>query len=135
MADYASFVEYGLCVDELFGDVAECVGIPRPLFRDRSNPMEHFTDSKFLARFRFTKSSVKKLLECLPLEESCNNRCHPIPPVIQLLITLRFYGAGTFQVVAGDLVNVSQPTVSRVIERVAADRHALVPRRREVPQL
>ncbi|CAN7989763.1 unnamed protein product, partial [Ixodes pacificus] len=33
--------------------------------------------------------------------------------------TLRFYGAGTFQVVTGDLVNMSQPTVCRVIERVS----------------
>lgn len=81
--------------------------------------MQHFTDSEFLARYRFTKSSVKKLLECLPFEESCSNRGHPLPPVMQLLITLRFYGAGTFQVVMGDLVNVSQPTVSRVIERVS----------------
>ncbi|KAH7940031.1 hypothetical protein HPB52_020454 [Rhipicephalus sanguineus] len=119
MADYASFVQYVLRVDELFSDVEDCVGIPRPLLRDRSNPMEDFTDSEFLARFRFTKSSVKKLLECLPLEESCSDRGHPLPPMIQLLIALRFYGAGTFQVVAGDLVHVSQPTVSRVIERVS----------------
>ncbi|KAH7968800.1 hypothetical protein HPB52_011308 [Rhipicephalus sanguineus] len=119
MADYASFVQYVLRVDELFSDVEGCVGIPRPLLRDRSNPMEDFTDSEFLARFRFTKSSVIKLLECLPLEESCSDRGHPLPPMIQLLIALRFYGAGTFQVVAGDLVHVSQPTVSRVIERVS----------------
>ncbi|KAH7964579.1 hypothetical protein HPB51_027187 [Rhipicephalus microplus] len=119
MADYASFVDYVLRVDELFGDVDDCVSIPRQQLRDRLNPMEHFTDSEFLARYRFTKSSVKKLLECLPFEESCSNRGHPLPPVMQLLITLRFYGAGTFQVVMGDLVNVSQPTVSRVIERVS----------------
>ncbi|KAH7933523.1 hypothetical protein HPB49_013365 [Dermacentor silvarum] len=31
------------------------------------------------------------------------------------LIALRFYGAGIFQVVTGDLVNVSQATVSRII--------------------
>ncbi|KAH8021995.1 hypothetical protein HPB51_020605 [Rhipicephalus microplus] len=119
MADYASFVDYVLRVDELFGDVEDCVSIPRQQLRDRLNPMEHFTDSEFLARYRFTKSSVKKLLEGLPFQESCSNRGHPLPPVMQLLITLRFYGAGTFQVVMGDLVTVSQPTVSRVIERVS----------------
>ncbi|XP_075743049.1 uncharacterized protein LOC119169700 [Rhipicephalus microplus] len=119
MADHASFVDYVPRVDELFGDVEDCVSIPRQQLRDRLNPMEHFTDSEFLARYRFTKSSVKKLLECLPFEESCSNCGHPLPPVMQLLITLRFYGAGTFQVVMSDLVNVSQPTVSRVIERVS----------------
>ncbi|KAH7957924.1 hypothetical protein HPB51_028089 [Rhipicephalus microplus] len=119
MADYASFVDYVLRVDELFGDVEDCVSIPRQQLRDRLNPMKHFTDSEFLARYRFTKSSLKELIECLPFEESCSNPGHPLPPVMQLLITLRFYGAGTFQVVMGDLVNVSQPTVSRVIERVS----------------
>lgn len=71
--------------------------------------MEHFTDSEFLAHYRFMKCSVKKLLD----------RGHPIPPIMQLLIVLHFYRAGTFQVVAGDLVNVSQPTVSSIIERVS----------------
>ncbi|KAH7984734.1 hypothetical protein HPB52_023692 [Rhipicephalus sanguineus] len=79
MADYGSFVEYVLRIDGLFGNVEECVGIPRPLFGERLNPMEHFTDSEFFARFRFTKSSVKKLLQCLRLEESCSNRGHPLP--------------------------------------------------------
>ncbi|XP_075742733.1 putative nuclease HARBI1 [Rhipicephalus microplus] len=119
MADYASFVDYDFCVDDLFGDVEDCVSIPRQQLRDWLNPMEHFTDSEFLARYRFTKSSVKKLLECLPFEKSCRNRGHPLLPVMQLVITLRFYEAGTFQVVMGDLVNASQPTVSRVIERVS----------------
>ncbi|KAH7985598.1 hypothetical protein HPB49_026350 [Dermacentor silvarum] len=33
-----------------------------------------------------------------------NERGHPVPPLLQLLIALRFYGAGTFQVVSGDIV-------------------------------
>ncbi|KAH8027832.1 hypothetical protein HPB51_010478 [Rhipicephalus microplus] len=81
--------------------------------------MQHFTDSEFLARYRFTKSSVKKLLERLTFEESCSMCGHPLPPELQLLITLRFHAAGTFQVLMGDFVNVSQLTVSHVIERVA----------------
>ncbi|KAH8034286.1 hypothetical protein HPB51_022736 [Rhipicephalus microplus] len=119
MADYASFVDYVLRVDELFGVVEDCVSIPRQHLRDRLNPMEHFTDSEILARYRFTKSSVKKLLVCLPFEESCSKRGHPLPHLMQLLNTLCFYGAGTFQVGMGDLVNVSKPTVSRVMEHVS----------------
>ncbi|KAH7940702.1 hypothetical protein HPB49_003739 [Dermacentor silvarum] len=122
MADHASFVEYVLRVDELFGGVMDdndIADVPRQRLRDRLNPMEHFNNSEFLARYRFTKCTVKKLLDYLPLEENASNRGHPLPPMLQLLIALRFYGAGTFQVVTGDLVNVSQPTVSRVIERVS----------------
>ncbi|KAG0419446.1 hypothetical protein HPB47_004104 [Ixodes persulcatus] len=37
----------------------------------------------------------------------------------QLLIELRFYAAGTFQVATGDVVNVSQPRVCWVVERMS----------------
>ncbi|XP_070377009.1 putative nuclease HARBI1, partial [Dermacentor albipictus] len=87
--------------------------------RDRLNPMELYNDDEFLCRFRFSKSAVQQLLAMLPLRERTDGRGFPVPPLLQLLITLRFYGAGTFQIVTGDLVNVSQPTVSRVIERVS----------------
>ncbi|CAN8019145.1 unnamed protein product, partial [Ixodes persulcatus] len=81
--------------------------------------MELFSDREFLARYRFSKATVASLLEMLPLEASASNRGLPVPPMLQLLIALRFYGAGTFQVVTGDLVNVSQPTVCRVVRRVS----------------
>lgn len=54
----------------------------------------------------------------LPLEASHDNRGLPIRPMLQLLLSLGFYGAGTFQVVAGDLIKVSQPTVCRVVRKV-----------------
>lgn len=38
---------------------------------------------------------------------------------MQLLVALRLYGAGTLQVVTGDLVNASQPTVCRVVNRIS----------------
>ncbi|XP_070379365.1 putative nuclease HARBI1 [Dermacentor albipictus] len=86
--------------------------------RDRQNPMEVFNDQKFLARYRFSKAAVLELLSMLPLHQNTDERGCAVPPLLQLLVTLRFYGAGTFQVVSGDLVNVSQPTVSRVVTRV-----------------
>nr|XP_050022704.1 putative nuclease HARBI1 [Dermacentor andersoni] len=122
MADYASFVDYVLRVDELFGGVMDDTDIakaPRQRLRHRLNPMEHFTNSEFLARCRFTKCTVKKLLDCLPLEQNFSNRGHHLPPMPQVLLALRLYAADTFQVVTGDLVNVLQPTESRVVERVS----------------
>ncbi|XP_037502340.1 putative nuclease HARBI1 [Rhipicephalus sanguineus] len=70
----------------------------------------------------------------LPLHPKDNERGHPVPPLLQLLIALRFYGAGTFQVVTGDLVNVSQASVSRInarISRMIAD--ALFPQLVRLP--
>ncbi|XP_064489103.1 putative nuclease HARBI1 [Ornithodoros turicata] len=80
--------------------------------------MEAYNDAQFLVRYRFTKQTVRELLAMVPLHASSDNRGLPLPPMLQLLITLRFYGSGTFQVVAGDLVNVSQPTVFRTVDAV-----------------
>lgn len=53
------------------------------------------------------------------LATASQRRGLPVPPMLQLLIALQFFGAGTFWVVTGDLVNVSQPTVlCRVTNRV-----------------
>ncbi|KAG0445488.1 hypothetical protein HPB47_014647 [Ixodes persulcatus] len=98
---------------------AQIMNMPRRRLRVRLNPLEVFNDREFLARYRFTKATVASLLESLSLEECASNRGLPVPPMLQLLIALRFYGAGTFQVVTGDLVAVSQPTVCRVVERVS----------------
>lgn len=43
----------------------------------------------------------------------------PIPPILQLLICLRFYATGNYQVVSGDLRGFSQPTISVTIKRVS----------------
>ncbi|KAG0422548.1 hypothetical protein HPB47_001635 [Ixodes persulcatus] len=122
MAADASFVDFVLRTDEHLhedqGGGQPALRVARRRFRDRLNPMELFSDREFLARYRFSKATVASLLEMLPLEASASNRGLPVPPMLQLLIALRFYGAGTFQVVTGDLVNVSQPTVCRVVRRV-----------------
>ncbi|KAG0414747.1 hypothetical protein HPB47_008076 [Ixodes persulcatus] len=101
--------------DLIFGNVYALPRVPRPSVRDRENPMERYNDGQFLARYRFTKETVRELLAMLPLQASADNRGLPLPPMLQLLVTLRFYGAGTFQIVTGDLVNVSQPTVCRTV--------------------
>lgn len=119
-ASFAEFIDFVLRMDDFLYD-RENHGqpVPRRRLMDRLNPLEVFNDRQFLVRYRFTKATVACLLESLPLEASASNRGLPVPPMLQLLIALRFYGAGTFQVVTGDLVNVSQPTVCRVVARVS----------------
>ncbi|KAG0434988.1 hypothetical protein HPB47_018746, partial [Ixodes persulcatus] len=75
------------------------------------NPMEPYNDVQFLAWYRFTKGTVREQLGMLPVQTSTDCRGLRLTPMLQLLVTLRFYGAGTFQVVTGDLVNVSQPAL------------------------
>ncbi|KAG0438434.1 hypothetical protein HPB47_017016 [Ixodes persulcatus] len=87
--------------DIVFGDAFPLPRVPRPSMRDRENPMERYNDGQFLARYRFTKGTVRELLGMLPLQTSTDCRGLPLTPMLQLLVTLRFYGAGTFQVVTG----------------------------------
>ncbi|KAL1488994.1 hypothetical protein ABEB36_014773 [Hypothenemus hampei] len=48
-----------------------------------------------------------------------SNRGLPLLPIHQLLVTLRYYATGNFQLVSGDLLGISQPTISRIIKRVS----------------
>ncbi|KAG0424473.1 hypothetical protein HPB47_028313 [Ixodes persulcatus] len=103
-ASFADFVDFVLRVDELLYDGRDDnqpVDVPRRRCRDRLNPLEHFNDREFLMRYRFRKTTVVSLLESLPLE--AGDRGLPLSPMLQLLIALRFYGAGTFQLATGDL--------------------------------
>ncbi|KAH7958936.1 hypothetical protein HPB49_006675 [Dermacentor silvarum] len=118
--NFAEFVNYLDRHEEILSGAAfSYASLPRRVPRDRLNPMEVYDEYEFLCRFRFSKSAVQQLLAMPHLRDNTDGRGLPVPPLLQLLITLRFYGAGTFQIVTGDLVNVSQPTVSRVIERVS----------------
>lgn len=117
LADFADFADR---VEAVSQDEAYRYAPPlRPVLRDRQNPIEECNDREFLLRYRFSKQAVIRLLEMLPLHPRDSERGHPVPPLLQLLIALRFYGAGTFQVVTGDLVNVSQASVSRINERMS----------------
>ncbi|KAH7932717.1 hypothetical protein HPB49_001692 [Dermacentor silvarum] len=104
--------------DIVFGAVYALPRVPRRLLRDRENPMELYNNQQFLLRDRCSKETARELLLLLPLEVSENNRGLPLSPMLQLLLALRFYGAGAFQIVTGDLINVSQPTVCRAMGEV-----------------
>ncbi|KAH7948444.1 hypothetical protein HPB52_022708 [Rhipicephalus sanguineus] len=93
-------------MDVAFSKVHCLPKIPRPALRDRGNPMELYDEEQLHARYRFTKNAVRQLLAMLPLQESGDNRGQPVPPMLHLLMALRFHGAGTFQTVTGDLVGI-----------------------------
>ncbi|KAH6923088.1 hypothetical protein HPB50_021418 [Hyalomma asiaticum] len=78
------------------------------------NPIKAYNNAEFLPRYRFSKRALLRLLKMLPLGPKANERSNPVPPSLHLLIALRFYGTGTFQVITGDFDNVSQATLSRI---------------------
>lgn len=50
--------------------------------------------------------------------KSLTNKGRPIPPKIQILVTLRYLGSASLQSTVGDAHNLSQPTVSLCVNRV-----------------
>lgn len=76
------------------------IRVPKRYIRDAENPFDLYNEWEFKRRFRFTKDSV--MFGILPLIEEglakVNNRGLPIPPIIQLLVCLRFYSSASFQV-------------------------------------
>ncbi|KAH9378097.1 hypothetical protein HPB48_006659 [Haemaphysalis longicornis] len=104
--------------DSVFGRIYELPKIPCPFIHDHLNPMELYDDVQFLSQYRFTNSTVRELLRMLPLAENADKRWPPLTPMVQLLVALRFYAHGYFQVVTGNLITVSQPTVSGTVNKV-----------------
>ncbi|XP_070386061.1 putative nuclease HARBI1 [Dermacentor albipictus] len=111
-----NFVEFALrATDFVYGEVYRYPSPSARNLRDRLNPLELYSDDEFRSRYRFSKQSIVLLLKELRLNRNHDKRGEPLPPVLKLLITLRFYSTGAMQTVVGDLVNVSQPSVSRSI--------------------
>ncbi|XP_023209585.1 putative nuclease HARBI1 [Centruroides sculpturatus] len=95
--------------------------IPRRLVCDRSNPIEKLDDQLFIERYRLSKRTVilvcDEIKHLLPSYNTRRN--HPISPLLQLLITLRFYATGNFYHEVGDLTSTSKSSVCRIIKTVS----------------
>ncbi|XP_067272573.1 putative nuclease HARBI1 [Pseudorasbora parva] len=103
-----------------FIDPVEDVNVPRRIFRDRENPLDHLSDEKLLREYRFDRRGIYEIANKLEGDlDHVTQRNHSLPSVLQLLIALRFFATGSFQSVVGDVFHVHKSSVSRVIHRVA----------------
>ena len=81
---------------------------------------ERYDEEHFRNRYRLTKDGFRDLLGIIgPDISAYNGRGNPIHADVQLLLTLRFYATGTFQLACGDLCEFSQPSASRIIKRIS----------------
>ncbi|KAH6933474.1 hypothetical protein HPB50_015422 [Hyalomma asiaticum] len=61
--------------------------------------MELYNEEDFAFRFRFTKASVIAIMSELQLKKNTDRRGTPLPPLLKVLIKLRFYATGAMQTV------------------------------------
>ena len=90
--------------------------VPR-VIRDRSNPFELYDDIGFIYRYRLDKNSVLWLLNHLGNQLDIVPKNISVPPIIQLLVTLQFFGSGSFLRNLGDIFGLHISTVSRIVHR------------------
>lgn len=93
---------------------------PKVYFRD-VDQFHDYSEECFKTRFRFSKNIVQHVI--LPrIENSLQSETQrglPICPLCQLLTALRFYATGSFQIVCGDIMHISQLTVCYAVKRVS----------------
>ena len=97
-------------------------------FRNRVNPLELYATNELYDRFRFTRHGIAFLANLIQgALRNQTERSFAVPPIIKLLLTLRFLATGSFQIVLGDDCGISQPTVSSIVWRIIAAIAALAP--------
>lgn len=110
--------------------------IRRPrIMKHRNNLMNELDDVDFKKRFRMKKDTVESISNMLHgLFEPVDRLNNPISKLNQILICLRFYATGSFQINIGDHFNVSQSTVSRIVRKVTRDIVRLRPNFIKMPE-
>lgn len=85
-------------------------------------------DEDFRKRYRVTKQTFNFLVHLFEQQlEKTSNRNHPLKSNEQLLLALRFYATGSFQMLESDLYGVHQTTVCRCVHRVSKLIASLAP--------
>ena len=78
-------------------------------YGDRSDPRVMMTEQEFKRHFRLNKDSVTRLCELLKDDlKFKTERGKPIPPIVQVCITLNHYAGGHFQRISAWYGGVSQ---------------------------
>ncbi|KAK4885381.1 hypothetical protein RN001_001652 [Aquatica leii] len=104
-AAFRDFFDYLKYVEEIGDEEMRVELLPKRYIRDSENSLEFFEANEFQRRYRFTKEATVHIL--FPLVDAglrkLNNRGLPFPPMLQLIICLRYYATCSFQTVCGDL--------------------------------
>ncbi|XP_048781336.2 putative nuclease HARBI1 [Ostrea edulis] len=100
------------------------------LFRDRSNPLEVFEEDEIFDRYRFRPQTIYYILSLLPNLRHPTKRNNPLPPLLQLLVCLRYLSTGTIHLLIGDSLNISRSTAGTCIRDISA--HVSNLRRRSI---
>ena len=89
------------------------------IFIDRTHPFEAFDDEKLFRNFRFIRHYIIAITDDIEREINIANRTGSLSPLLQVVVTLRYYVSGIFQDVCDELMGIDQSTVSRIVTGVS----------------
>ena len=82
------------------------------------DPFSRLDDEEFQCRYRFTKIAVHQLFSVSTSDDELQCRNHAVPPLLQLLVCLRFFATGHFQRTDGDLIGIGRRTEGDCVHRI-----------------
>lgn len=91
------------------------------IFRDRTQPLEIYSDIELYQRYRFTRLGCLSIIDRLQAQlEHPTNRSRALSPSSQVFIALRFYASGSKSALAecASLHGCSKSSASRALRRV-----------------
>ncbi|XP_062580326.1 putative nuclease HARBI1 [Saccostrea cucullata] len=102
--------------------------IPRRIVHDRTNPMESLSEDEIFQRYRFRSATIFYICGLIAegLAHQTQRSC-PLPPLLQVLVALRFFATGSFYQLIGDSLSVSKSAVGRAVRAVTSLLSALTP--------
>lgn len=91
------------------------------IYKKRKDPFVVYTDSEFRKKYRFSKENAKKLIDLVKddLKGKGKKNGGSIPAHLQVLAALRCWGRNKVQEDCGEFHGISQPSMSRICDKVA----------------
>ena len=81
------------------------------VFRDGTSPLDTFNVAELVKRNRCSRVGITHIAVIVALDiQRETRRNFALLPYQQVLLALQYYASGTFQVIVGDPLHVSQPT-------------------------
>lgn len=81
------------------------------VFRDTTHPFDLYDDVELFDRYRFRQHNIMHLVDLIGDDIAVVSRKGSLTATLQILIALRFFACGCFQVVVGDLTQLSDKTL------------------------
>ena len=91
----------------------------------RTTALDCYDDLELVRRFRFSRVSISQITELIASSLNFSERSYAASPHLQVCVALQFFASGSFQIICGDGINVSQASASRYIRDVSLGLQAI----------